>query len=87
MGRTFVMPPPFVVSPNSIIILSFFYIYLFWNFHVSSVNGWKVWILEDLIEQCWALLIGPSNQQIADSRFRFVDLQTNFFLQTFADLR
>ena len=32
-----------------ILILSLFYIYLFWKFHVSSLNGRKAWILNDPI--------------------------------------
>ena len=43
-----------IVAPIHILFIirdSFvFYIYLFWKFHVFSLNGWKVWILKDLIE-------------------------------------
>ena len=31
----------------SILILSLFYNCLFWKFQMSSLNGWKVWILKD----------------------------------------
>ena len=30
-----------------ILILSLSYICLFWKFYMSSLNGWKVWILKD----------------------------------------
>ena len=29
------------------LILSFFYIYLFWTFYMFSLNDWKVWFLKD----------------------------------------
>ena len=41
-------------------------------------------------KQCWALPQAGSkfaNSQIADSRFSFADLRTDFLSQTFADLR
>ena len=31
----------------SILILSLFYICLVWKYYMSSLNGWKVWILKD----------------------------------------
>ena len=44
---------PIVASSHILFTYSdflFFYIYLFWKFHVFSWNGWKLWILKDLIE-------------------------------------
>ena len=41
-------------------------------------------------KQCWALpqIVSKSaNSQIADSRFRFADLRTDFLPQTVVDLR
>ena len=45
-----------------ILISSFFYTYLFRNFHVSISNGWKVWILKDsiFVPQILSSLIFPS---------------------------
>ena len=44
------------------LILPFFCIYLFRKLHVSSLNGWKVWILKDpiLVPQILSSLIFPS---------------------------